>query len=756
MARRTRSVEQNGNIYFTSNRGPQKLEGPNSSFLQAGLPKALDLVLSLGGGGNWLVTGKSVAYRVLWGIRDKNFNYTYGPPSQRAIIYNPGANNSVQLFNGAGTGFAIPAGITSDHFFQVYRTKSVTGAIDPGDEMFICYERNPNSTEIANGLVTGVVDLTADEMLGAALYTNATQEGIEKSNFRPPYCTDITTYRDHVIYANTKDVQRFKINMIGTAANLVNASIIINGMSFTGKNAENIAAAEYQVFTAGTPAVNVDSTARSLVRVINGWPGNTTIYAFYTSEFNEVPGRITLESRNLGDAPWYVKVSDPVIPRYFSPQLPFSDNENFKSSDSAFANSLMVSKQGQPEHVPLIYKFFVGSRLEEIQRVIALRDSVIIIKDNSIYRLVGSTVDNFQISLLDNTVSIISRDSAAVINNSIFMLTNQGFVSISDNGVQVMSRKIESDVLNYARAVYGTVNQHESVGIGHESDRLYLCSVGTGSEALCYAYNAFSECWTRWIINPNCFSVFGDRLYYGLKNNFGHVLKQRIDVKDSPPVNIEYCDPTATINIAAVDVATNSITATVADSVNWNGYYPQLGRGWKIIDTVNTREWFVLSWAGPGQPIFLDNVNNLAAGVYTAYRSIPLSVGYTPRHLGAPFEIKQWSEVHLDLGLQDAREYSYYINTEKSSKSGQLVSDFNVIAEHLVPLDYLGIPNYFPHNKQRITVGKGYIDGFNEGSGVEFYLSIKNNVSACVFQIKGAMVLTRGTGSNRTGIGGRL
>lgn len=758
MARRIRSIEMNGNIYFTSNLGPQKLEGPTSAFLQAGIPKALDFVLDLTASGNWLANNYSVAYRILWGIRDKNFNYVYGPPSQRVIIFNgAGAARAVNLFTGAIPGFFMPAGLTTDHFFQVYRTRSVSGAIDPGDEMYLCYERNPTDVEIANSQVANVTDLCADEMLGIPLYTNETVEGNDRANYRPPYCTDITTYRDHAIFGNTRDVQRYQINMIGTGAGMNTNAIIIDGMTFTASTmAENIGAAQWLVTTAGTPAVNVDATARSLVRVINGWPGNNTIYAYYASEFSEVPGKIILESRNLGDAPWYVRVNSPTMTPFFAPQIPTTDKENFKSSDGAIPNSLMSSKQNQPEHVPLIFKFYVGSRLEEIQRVIALRDSVIIIKDNSVYRLVGSVVENFQISLLDNTVSIVSRDTAAVLNNTIYMLTNQGFVSVSDNGVQVMSRKIEYDVLADARAIIGQSTQQDPVAIGHESDRVYVCNIlsqDTGKR-LCYVYNSFSESWTRWFLNANCFTVFQDRIYYGLNNNAGHVLKQRIGYADKTPTfpaEWEFCDPQGSVTITAIDTATNSVTATFTDGVDWSGYYSTLDRGWIIID--GTRKYYVLSWAGPGQPIFLNTTVGLTNGTKVAYRNIKMDVMYVVRHAGNPFEVKQWNEYQFDFGTMSAYEYSIAIYNERSSKDEPISSQFlTPIKTKTTPLHYNDFDsstlnaNYVPHNKERDVLG-----GPAAGC-VEFIMQIKNQTAGARFEIKGIMLMTRPAG-NRTTVG---
>jgi hypothetical protein len=98
---RMRSVEANGNLYFTTSTGIKKISALTPSGISgfntnpgyvtdAGGIKALDL------NGNvdytqtgWFLQDSTVAYRMVWGIKDANGNLVLGVPSARLVLYNP-------------------------------------------------------------------------------------------------------------------------------------------------------------------------------------------------------------------------------------------------------------------------------------------------------------------------------------------------------------------------------------------------------------------------------------------------------------------------------------------------------------------------------------------------------------------------------------------------------------------------------------------------------------------------------------------
>lgn len=764
MARRIRNIEYNGNTYFTSNLGVLKLENSTALYKPAGLPRGLDLTLSLVADSNWFAQNTSVAYRLVWGIKDLNNNYVYGPPSSRFTIVNTGAATSVRI------AFNIPAFITVNHFFQIYRSYAVSSGagaayVDPGDELFLVYERNPTAAEIAATTVaaTAVRDITPESLLGTPLYTNATQEGIINENNAPPYCRDLTLYRDHVIYAYTQLRQNLNISLIGTfdPAVLVGQTITIDGVTYSAAAAQNAAAGQFlMTIVAGTPSLNIETTAKSLVFVINNYPLNTGVYAYYVSQPDEVPGKIYLESRNLGDTAWTVTVTAS-FSVYWEPQLPTVATTQFTSSNDDSANKLLVSKFQQPEHVPNINSFNVGAKTEVIQRVIALRDSVIIFKDNSIWRLVGSSLSNFQISLLDNTVSIVSRDSVSVLNNMAYALTNQGVVAVSDNGVQIVGRQIEYDMLANVRYMVQNSLQDNPVGIGHESDRVYVLTVNsagddplfTAGKRITYVYNAFSQAWTRWYLNSNCYAILEDRLYYGLYNTTGAILEQRIGYADQTatfPAEFEFTDPAGTLNITAVGPTANQVTGTFTDSVTWTNsidtWPTSPEAGWVILDQAGGKKYIVLNRSGTTYT--LNSNTGLAVAAYSIYRPIKMRCQMSPVSSSQPFVLKQFSECHLDVSTMSAYSFNLSFYNEEDYRDEPISTFFEVSNTQttilLSDFDTNTLDaKYYPHNIKRTYVDK------NRSICTRLFVEIYNNTAGSRFDINAVGLEIRSLKSNK-------
>jgi hypothetical protein len=117
----------------------------------------------------------------------------------------------------------IPEDITSDYFFQIYRSAvfSATGVqvlstdVFPNDELQLVYEAFPTSAELAASQVE-VEDIVPDAFRGANLYTNAsTGEGILQANDVPPFAKDINVFKNSVFYANTYTRHRKDVSLLG-------------------------------------------------------------------------------------------------------------------------------------------------------------------------------------------------------------------------------------------------------------------------------------------------------------------------------------------------------------------------------------------------------------------------------------------------------------------------------------------------------------------------------------------------------------
>lgn len=254
------------------------------------------------------------------------------------------------------------------------------------------------------------------------------------------------------------------------------------------------------VSIASTPSQEIDETARSLCRVINK-NASEVVYAYYISGANDVPGQMNFQAKSLGATAFTFTSS---LGSAFNPTLPASGVTVISNNEVA-PNRLYYSKTQQPEAVPSVNFQDVGPKDKQIVRVLPLRDSVFILSQDGVYRLTGQTPATFQILLFDNTTKIIAPDSAVVLNNQIFCLSDQGVVTISDTGVSVLSRPIENLVLplfqysNFASATFA---------VGYSTDRAYLLwTISSPTDTVatqCFRYNTFTNTWVRWVNTKTC------------------------------------------------------------------------------------------------------------------------------------------------------------------------------------------------------------------------------------------------------------
>lgn len=255
-----------------------------------------------------------------------------------------------------------------------------------------------------------------------------------------------------------------------------------------------------RVITTGTTTVSqaIFFTASYLVKAINR-NAASLVFAQYTSEVTAPPGSITLLAKNLQQTAFRLNSSSATaIGAAFEPPLPTSGTSVQSDADIG-PNRLYIGKLNEPEAVPLFNIRDVGSRASPILRVAALRDSVIILKDDGIYRLNGDSTNNFTVTALDNTVFVKATDSVVVLNNSVYCLSNQGVVQITDSAVRIVSRIIEP----LLTAILGQDLEDNTSAVGYESERLYLLSVkrpNTLSSVadVTYCFNYLTEAWTSW------------------------------------------------------------------------------------------------------------------------------------------------------------------------------------------------------------------------------------------------------------------
>ncbi len=641
---RIREAEANRNFYFLTSAGVMKLDAILNPVVQAGMVKALDGTGALAGSGSgWMTANTQVAYRVVWGITDANNNKIIGSPSQRILVANStGGSDNVVLT------FSIPAGITVSHFYQVYRSAmSVSATAEPNDELQLIVEKSPTAGEIVAGVVA-YTDLTPETLRGASLYTNPSQQGILQSNEQPPLARDIVAYKQMMLYANTVSKQRLNITLISVGASSgiqVNDTLTIAGVVYTGKGAENTAAGEFEVVTGGTPASNIDSTSKSIIRCINRYASNTLVYAYYMSGYNDLPGKILIEERGIGGAQFVATSSRGGA---FNPVIPAAGT-SYGSANDTSKNRVYISKPGQPESVPLLQYIDCGSANKNVFRIVSLRDSFFVLKEDGVYRGTGEDPTTIRINLFDNTTELLAIDSAVPFNNQVYGYTTQGITAISDSGVQIISRPIEQDLLRVSAEQF-TNFISASFGMSYESDRKYmfatvsdeLDSTSTQQEV----YNSLTNAFTTWGLNMNHAIVFDkdNKIYFcNADPAIPYVMRERKSFTD-----FDYADD----QIQVVILSQSGLSIEVVDS-------SLVTVGWTLSD--GTRKSIVTGIPDETHITVKDYLTWAVGTPSNVYKPIYCKVKWIPQHGGNTAMLKHFTDVlsHFRNATFDELTFTY-------------------------------------------------------------------------------------------------
>jgi hypothetical protein len=377
------SVQANKNFYFTTQSGIYKIDSLVPDAVRpAGGAKGLDGDFTLTGATGWMPANNQVAYRIVYGYRDRQGNLILGAPSQRLIVINPsgGGSKNVSLT------WYLPSDVKENEFFQVYRSGLSGGAsIPPDDNMQLVFEGVVTAADITNKTIT-IEDVTPDSLRGTALYTNVQQQGILQANEKPPLAKVLATYKGYTFFGNTISRHRLNFTLLGVGSpnfgyttktgTTTNGSAVITGLpnntglrvgmrvvgtgipantivvsidsntqvtlsnqatasgtvslefqdritiaevDYWAGSSMNLASNQFKVETTLTPAENIAETSLYLIEAINRSNSNTLVYAYYISGEDEVPGKILIEERSIGGVEFHMSST---YGAGFSPNLP--------------------------------------------------------------------------------------------------------------------------------------------------------------------------------------------------------------------------------------------------------------------------------------------------------------------------------------------------------------------------------------------------------------------------------------------------
>jgi hypothetical protein len=301
----------------------------------------------------------------------------------------------------------------------------------------------------------------------------------------------------------------------------------------------------------GTGTVTITATSHGLVN------GDEIIIYDSGATVPDITGKYTISNKttNTFDISTTVTSSGTVT---FAKTSVNSDNE-------VRPNRLMYSKFQQPEAVPITNFIDVGARDKQIQRIVALRDSLFIFKEDGIFRLSGEFAP-FSVSPFDSSAILQSPDSAVVLNNMVYALSTQGVITVTDTGVSVISRPIEDKILDVTRD--GFSFRTASFGVAYETDRAYLLwtvSVAADTVATqCFRYDSFTTTWTRWDISKTCGIVnsANDKMYLGASDS------NILEIERKSKTRTDYADREFVLQVIQNQTTDNIVKISTSQNID--------------------------------------------------------------------------------------------------------------------------------------------------------------------------------------------
>lgn len=388
----------------------------------------------------------------------------------------------------------------------------------------------------------------------------------------------------------------------------------------------------FSVDTTSSASIQLRDTARGLVRAINKDP-SSLVYARYTSLITDIPGKMRFQAKGF-TAPIEVSAQNTTVGSGFSPKLTTTPGDNTSTNDNN-PHVFYMSKISEFEAVPLVNFFPVGAKNKAILRVKSLRDSIIIIKEDGVFRATGDNVYNLTITPLDTTVWCIALDSVRVINNQVVFLSNQGVCLVTESSVQIISRDIEDVIQPILGRSTLSDNTH---AVSYESERLYLLTTlkpNSTTETTVYVYNILNQTWTNWdsVFSAGCVDN-SDVLH--IVDADGYLLRERKN-----QTRVDYCGQnySITVNSVSGDFLSANITVT-------GGYTPLAGDV-IIKNDVFSRITEVNINGGTFDISFLRKTNIVALDSLQIYAKYDANIKFSPFHAGAVGRAKQFSQLQI-------------------------------------------------------------------------------------------------------------
>jgi hypothetical protein len=161
----------------------------------------------------------AAAYRYVWRRHDANGYIRRSAPSARFVIAAGAASGGP--WNAELSRLSLPSGIVTGDYLELYRTEGVTPLDStPGREYYLALEYQVTAADVAAGYIAAgaLYDDTPDSALGAALYTNPSQGGIDQANEVPPLANCMAWWGDVMWFGNTQSRNALEVELVNVGS----------------------------------------------------------------------------------------------------------------------------------------------------------------------------------------------------------------------------------------------------------------------------------------------------------------------------------------------------------------------------------------------------------------------------------------------------------------------------------------------------------------------------------------------------------
>lgn len=520
--------------------GPVVLDYGALTGRRLGIPRGMGLDrqnTTLSGGTGFLSAASAVRYAVVFVFGDPTNNGAqFGSPGMTTVVTNStGASADVatrvllpKQFGTTATN--LPA---DTYWVQVYRSVvQATSLGEPPSELALVYQKMIEAADIAAGYV-GFTDVVTDALRGANLYTNLLSgedgfagRGFINSNEPPPACSDLVTWSDCLWLAEPQDYssQEAQLISVGGTGLVATDTITVDGTAYTAINPPGPPAAnQFIVVSTGTASFNQRETALNICDAVNRSASNTSVYAYYVAGQAGLPGRIIFRGRQANS-----NISA-ATSRAGAFRIGTQDSNNPVFSGVTFSKPL------QPYAHPVVNRFEIGRGDAKVLRIVPLRDSLYVFKQDGLFVITGSDYSTFQVTEFDPTFQLIGRECVTVLDDAVYAWGTQGIARITDGGVEYIDAPIKDQVISAMKLVAAANLSFNSFVVANARDGVVSFFYPTQdpdgaangivacSNAL--VWHARTRLWSKWTFARGSFDADQDIGYIcGTSNVYDHSL----------------------------------------------------------------------------------------------------------------------------------------------------------------------------------------------------------------------------------------